>query len=98
MKTHLFSGLALKRSGIKRVIQLRLNFLKSRDIFSQPPALIITLPLQITVKQYFKSLSTITRGVTLANNEQMMGGCGDPQRVIWCGSKQSAHHLTTLET
>ena len=30
-------------------------------------------------------ISAITLGVTLKNNEQMMiGGCGDPQRVIWC--------------
>ena len=51
------------------------------------PPQIIALPLQITAEQYFKSLSTITLGVTLANNEQMMGGCGDPQQVIWCGSE-----------
>ena len=63
------------------------------------PPQIITLPLQITAEQYFRSLSTITLGVTLANNEQMMGGCGsDPQQVIWSASETigpTLDHLTS---
>ena len=103
-KTHSFQqpflGLAFKCSGINLIQECDLTSIEFTILrYSLSPPQITPLPLQITAKQYFRSLSTITLGVTLANNEQMMGGCGsDPQQVIWSASETigpTLDHLTT---